>query len=798
MRIGVEGDSDVGVTQALADDFHVLSSRQEDRGVGVAQVVKPDRRELRRFDKLQVRTAQHVRAEPSECVRQPLTASAEQEKVSLATASCSAQRMIAAWAPYSPSSALSKTLRQVAVGFEPGLDRLLKDVLQCVRADALQLPFQRGALECCGEIRSDLTADGRQGDPKMKAELGAKTRQSKRKGLAFHELQTAWRERMTPQESAALAGLELRIGGDAEPVDSNAAARAIDHAMSHVFERKSVVPERTLLATALKHGVGRATVEDIHREADAKEFIVGERHGRRMVTTRDVLAEEKRLIDFARRGRGTCKPFVKSYDDFQREWLNDEQKRAVRHVVESRDRVMLLRGAAGVGKTSLMQEAVEAIEASGTKVLAFAPSASASRGVLRDAGFGDADTVARFLVDEKLQQQAAGQLIWIDEAGQLGTKTMADVFQAADRIGARVLLSGDRRQHGSVERGAALRILEYEAGLRPAEVKEIRRQADAYKEAVKALSEGHTIEGFKRLNNLGWVREISDDARERQLVADYLETIGQGKTALVVSPTHAEGERITAEIRGAMRAAGALGDDEREFRTLTNANLTEAERGDAVNYQPGDELVFHQNAKGFTRGERLSAGGSRPLPLDHAARFQVFRSSTLSLSPGDMVRITQNGTTVDQKHRLNNGALYRLRRFDDDGNIVLDNGWVVGKDFGHLAHGYVVTSHASQGKTVDRVFVGQSSRSFPASSREQFYVSASRGRERVTIYTDDKEALRDAIEQSDERLSATEFVNRRYRGNGTLRELPRDLNMDRSDERKLEVSLEPTFRESCR
>ena len=124
-----------------------------------------------------------------------------------------------------------------------------------------------------------------------------------------------------------------------------------------------------------------------------------------------------------------------------------------------------------------------------------------------------------------------------------------------------------------------------------------------------------------------------------------------------------------------------------------------------------------------------------------------------------MVRITQNGLSTDGKHRLNNGALYRIKSFDAEGNIVLDNGWHVGRDFGHLAYGYVVTSHSSQGKTIDRVFVGQSSESFPASSREQFYVSASRAKERVTIYTDDKHELLDAVSRSDERLSATELIN---------------------------------------
>jgi ATP-dependent exoDNAse (exonuclease V) alpha subunit len=59
---------------------------------------------------------------------------------------------------------------------------------------------------------------------------------------------------------------------------------------------------------------------------------------------------------------------------------------------------------------------------------------------------------------------------------------------------------------------------------------------------------------------------------------------------------------------------------------------------------------------------------------------------------------------------------------------------------------------------VDRVFIGQSSESFPASSREQFYVSASRGKEQVTVYTDDKHALLDAVCRADERLTATELM----------------------------------------
>ncbi|MGE4003972.1 MAG: ATP-dependent RecD-like DNA helicase, partial [Planctomycetaceae bacterium] len=443
----------------------------------------------------------------------------------------------------------------------------------------------------------------------------------------------------------------------------------------------------------------------------------------------------------------------------KREKLSEQQRSAVRHILESRDSIILISGKAGVGKTTLMKEAVEAIESSGKKVFAFAPSTSASRGTLRDEGFKDAQTVAMLLKDERLQQQVAGNVVWIDEIGTLGIKDMSRLLTLAEKQNFRLLLSGDRFQHHAVGRGEILRLLEEEAGILPAEVKEIQRQAGEYREAIQALSEGRVADGFKKLDGLKWIRQMPDGERDERMAADYVEAQTQGKTALCVSPTHVEGRRITAAIRDALRKKGRLGSEERTFRVLENANLTEAERGDAVEYLPGDVLVFHQNAKGgFVRGQKLTVELGKPLPLDQAARFQAFHASTLSLAAGDIVRITRNGMTADRKHALNNGALHCVKSFSKTGDLILDNGWIVDKDFGHLAHGYVVTSHASQSATVKRVFVGQSSQSFPASSAEQFYVSCSRGRESVTVYTDDKKALLEAVKESDERLSATELV----------------------------------------
>ena len=59
--------------------------------------------------------------------------------------------------------------------------------------------------------------------------------------------------------------------------------------------------------------------------------------------------------------------------------LNPEQREAVLHVLHSTDRVTAIRGGAGTGKTTMMKEAVAAIERCGQKVFTFAPSAEASR-----------------------------------------------------------------------------------------------------------------------------------------------------------------------------------------------------------------------------------------------------------------------------------------------------------------------------------------------------------------------------------------------------------------------------------
>ena len=98
-------------------------------------------------------------------------------------------------------------------------------------------------------------------DPAAKAELGAKTREHKKKDLTIEQLRSEWSSRLSEGERAAIAAVGNRVGGRAIGEDAKAPDAAVRHAMEHWFERKSVVPERTLLAEAMKHAIGKAGPE---------------------------------------------------------------------------------------------------------------------------------------------------------------------------------------------------------------------------------------------------------------------------------------------------------------------------------------------------------------------------------------------------------------------------------------------------------------------------------------------------------------------------------------------------------
>jgi ABC-type transport system involved in cytochrome c biogenesis ATPase subunit len=103
--------------------------------------------------------------------------------------------------------------------------------------------------------------------------------------------------------------------------------------------------------------------------------------------------------------------------------LNEQQVAAIRHVLNSSDQWVAIRGAAGTGKTTMMREAVSVVSAFAEREVAvFAPSAAATD-VLRADGFA-AETFQMLMHNEALQAETTGKILWVDEAGFLSSRQM--------------------------------------------------------------------------------------------------------------------------------------------------------------------------------------------------------------------------------------------------------------------------------------------------------------------------------------------------------------------------------------
>ena len=581
---------------------------------------------------------------------------------------------------------------------------------------------------------------------KGKDKLGATTRLGKSKEL-IENLNPYFVSRLTEPEADTLRSLYRR------PSYESTDKAAMQYAIGHEFERSSVVEEKKLYETALRFGVGSVTISGLQAEAKRQGVLV--KNGQ--ATTKAIREEERRIIQYARDGRSTVRPLKKEglADPGMKQELSAEQRAMVNHVLRSQDKMILVIGDAGTGKSHSIKAAFAAID---RPIELLAPSVEASRGVLRRDGFAKADTVASFLRDADRQAAVKGGLIWIDEAGLLPVKDLSKLVDIAEKFNARLVLGGDPKQHKAVLRGGnMMNVLQEFAMLPVGRLTEVwRQQNKEYRQLVADIAQGKQVDAFGQLEALNWVQRVDDN---KQLVDDYMEGLTAGKKMLVVAPTHAQGNEITAAIRERLKEEGKIGKEEKTFEQLVPLNWTDAEKGDVHRYDGTEVMRFHQLSGTFKAGQRIAVGnwkkGDRYKSPEH---FSVYKKDTITLAVGDVVRFNAKGKTLDG-HEVANGSVYTVKGFDKHDNLILNNDWTVAKDFAHLTHGYVSTSPGSQGKTVDRVIVAMGSLSGQAISAAQFYVSISRGREWAKVYTDMPLAeLKEAIQRTDVRKSATELL----------------------------------------
>ncbi|MEZ5402638.1 MAG: MobF family relaxase [Bryobacteraceae bacterium] len=657
-------------------------------------------------------------------------------------------------------NALAREVEALGYEVEGRRDRRGRDAGFEIRGvpEELLVEFSQRSRQRDDAIRDFVAEKGRQPTDNEVAVLVRESRARKLADISTAEVRARQRARMSAEDERLLAS--VRAARVQAPRAVESAEAPLVFAKDHVFERVSVARDHEVVTEALRRGRGRISLGGLKAQVAREEATGGLLRNGSEIATRQTLERERAMIAAINRGAGTFSA-LGGGRGFVSSGLRAEQAAAVEFVLRSRDRAVGLSGAAGTGKTAALRELRRGLGAAGREVLAVAPTMSAVE-ELKKVGFAGAVTLERLLRDSALQDRMAGAAVILDEAGMVSARQMADFLRVAEERSLRIVFSGDTKQIQSVEAGDALRILEKESRLRSVRLTQVQRQSRrAYRGAVEELRRS-PAEGFARLEEMGAVREVPLAERARA-VADAYAASGD-RTSLVVCATHDEIERVTAAIREDLRARGQIGDGV-VVRRYVSLGLTAAERADVGNFRAGQVLGFHRAVQGIGRYEtaevvgvesgaavvRTGAGVVRRITRKQAGSFDVFEAREIEVAAGDRLLLTANRREAGL--RVTNGELVTVAGVGSDGGISLTDGRRLPADYRHFAHGYAVTAHRSQGKSVDAVIV-----SADGMQRELFYVAASRGREQITVVTSDREGLRRAVGRSMERKSASELV----------------------------------------
>ena len=366
--------------------------------------------------------------------------------------------------------------------------------------------------------------------------------------------------------------------------------------------------------------------------------------------------------------------------------LPEGQERMAREFATSDKLLVVGIGAAGAGKTSSTRLAVNAIEASGGRVVGIAPTAAAAAVMREEMGI-EADTVDKILSDWKNGAPVslrAGDVLLVDEAGMVSTPKFQQILQLAQERGALVRALGDYRQLSAVGSGGALRLVDREVGA--AHLDELFRfKSPDEAAATLALREPPLVgddKPFDWYKDQGRVVAGESDVMVEQVFTAWRDDTTAGKQSIMIASTNETVGKLNDLAQAHAMERGHVHPEHGSVRLHNEARA-----------HVGDVIVTRQNARRLT----VNSG-------------QDF------VKNGDLWR-------VSQVH--DNGAM-TVQHLEHGGKVTLPAAYAAQS----VELGYAATIHRAQGATVDTAHALVDS----STDRAGAYVALTRGRESNTLY----------------------------------------------------------------
>jgi conjugative relaxase-like TrwC/TraI family protein len=439
---------------------------------------------------------------------------------------------------------------------------------------------------------------------------------------------------------------------------------------------------------------GHVTRSDVIRREDGRLVPAMVQDGR--YSTHELAALEQQVIARALReravGAGTADPAAVERALAARPTIGADQAAMVRRLCGDGDRVQVVVGPPGTGKTFALDAAREAWETSGYTVVGAAVARRAARRLEASAGIPSTSVAA---LQRELRMGGeyglgSRSVAVVDEAGMLGTRDLNEIVAHASDAGAKVVLVGDHKQLPEIDAGGTFRALVVRTD--PIVLTENRRQRDEWaRRMVKLIRDGDVREGLELASDHGAIVVApTAEAAQAQLVREWWRASDSGADTMMVAYRR-------AEVRDLNTAARALMDDEGR---LGGARL---------------ELLGGE----FAAGDRvILKRGSKALDVDN----------------GDAGVVERVDTTQERLIVRLGAAGDRVVTLPRD---YLDSGGVGEQPT--LVHGYAATGHIHQGATADETFALGS----PGLYQEWITTTASRPRARLRFYLADPDSERE-------------------------------------------------------
>jgi ATP-dependent exoDNAse (exonuclease V) alpha subunit len=563
------------------------------------------------------------------------------------------------------------------------------------------------------------------------------------------------------------------------------AQAAVTFAKDRLSERSAVFEHFELIRDALRHAQGRVRLPDIQEALNSQQKqgkVLAVEHVRpnapaARYTTPELVAVEREAIERVRAGIHQAKAISVTATDIEDRYgrrLNADQRRLVHESLISRDQIAGIQGGAGTGKTTALSAIKEMAEEHGYRALGLGPTSRAAKG-LKETGM-EAETLQSFLTrGDQMVEDARARLFFVDESSLASGKQMRDFLfrlQPQDRV----LLIGDTRQHQSVEAGRIFEELQ-NAGMQTAKLSKIVRQNDqGLRQVVEAMASGRVEDGVNLLSEQRRIHSIDHRGERFQAIARAFAESPEG--TLVVSPDNNSRRELNAAIRAELRHSGQLGPDAIRVPVLINRQeITGEDRkiassyhvGDSVRYSRGSEVlglearayatVIHVDAEQNEITVKKADGNFVTYDPARVKGVAIYSPEIRAFAEGERVQFT-----APWKEKAVSGRdLGTVQHIDEHGNLSVkldDSGRTVAWNVNtnkHIDYAYAMTSHSSQGATVDRALIHidtGDSRVRALIDETLAYVATSRPRHDAQIFTDNADQLVAALSKQHENATA--------------------------------------------